>query len=247
LSCAAGCRRDSGWRVIHLHRPIGGQWLCRTCTAKTRAQPCSRCGAVREAATRDEHGNPLCPYCLISDPANLETCIDCGRRRRVSVRTPDGPLCEACRPVKTMTCSICGREVPCYISLATGQPWCEACRQRWARCTGCGQERPVRSGTLTQPLCAACTRDDPEFWHSCPNCGQPGRIRAGHCARCAVRQRLREILGDETGRIHPHLQALHDALATTDRTNTVIAWLGSASANVLRGLDASERLTHATP
>jgi hypothetical protein len=164
-------------RAIHLHRPIGGQWLCRNCTAKTRARPCSRCGAVREAAIRDEHGKPLCPYCLISDPANQEDCIDCGRRRRVSVRTPDGPLCEACRPVKPMTCSICGREAPCCISLATGQPWCEACRQRWARCAGCGQDRPVRGGTLGQPLCAACTRDDPGFWRSCPDCGQPGLIR----------------------------------------------------------------------
>ena len=46
-------------RVIHLHRPINGQWLCRSCTAKSRAQPCSRCGAVREAATRDEHGRAV--------------------------------------------------------------------------------------------------------------------------------------------------------------------------------------------
>ena len=30
-------------RVIHLHRPIGGKWLCRNCTAKSRAQPCARC------------------------------------------------------------------------------------------------------------------------------------------------------------------------------------------------------------
>lgn len=235
-----GCRRD-----IHLHRPICGKWLCRNCVAKTRAQPCSRCGAVREAATRDENGKPLCPYCLISDPANHEDCIECGRRRRVSVRTLDGPLCENCRPVKTMTCSICGRQAPCFISVATGQPWCEACRQRWARCAGCGQERQVRGGTLDQPLCAACTRNDPGFWHSCPNCGQPGRIRSGRCARCAVHQRLRDILGDETGRIHPHLQALHDALAATERTNTVIAWLDSASADVVRGLDAGEQLTHA--
>jgi hypothetical protein len=232
-------------RVIHLHRPIGGRWLCRNCVAKARAQPCSRCGAVREAATRDEHGKPLCPYCLITDPANQENCTGCGRRRRVSVRTTDGPLCEACRPVKTMTCSICSREAPCCISLTTAQPWCQACRQRWARCAGCGQDRPVRGGTLDQPLCAACTRDDPGFWRCCPNCGQPGRIRSGRCARCAVRRRLGEILGDQTGRIRPHLQALHDALAATDRTSTVIAWLDSASASVLRGLDAGERLTHA--
>ena len=40
-------------RIIHLHRQIGGKWLCRNCTAKSRAQPCARCGAVREAAIRD--------------------------------------------------------------------------------------------------------------------------------------------------------------------------------------------------
>jgi hypothetical protein len=235
-----GCRR-----VIHLHRPIGGQWLCRNCVAKTRAQLCSRCGAVREVAIRDEYGKPLCPYCLINDPANHEQCIGCGRRRRVCLRTSGGPLCEPCRPVKTMTCSICGRETPCYISQATGQPWCETCRQRWAPCASCGHDRPVRGGTLDQPLCAACTRDDPGFWRSCPHCGQPGRIRSGRCARCTIRQRLRDILGDENCQIRPHLQALHDALAATDRTNTVAAWLDSASAAVLRSLDAGDRLTHA--
>jgi hypothetical protein len=136
-------------------RLIDGLWCCPNCVAKSRAQPCVRCGAVREAATRDENGRPLCPYCLITDPADQETCISCGERRRVSVRTPSGPLCEKCRPVKTMTCSTCGQHAPFYISKATGEPWCETCRQRWARCTACGQQRPVRGGTLTAPLCAA--------------------------------------------------------------------------------------------
>jgi ribosomal protein L37AE/L43A len=76
-------------RVIHLHRPINGTWLCRNCTAKSRAQPCSRCGTVREAAARDEHGQPLCPHCLITDPANHETCIGCRRGLPVSTRTLD--------------------------------------------------------------------------------------------------------------------------------------------------------------
>ena len=62
-------------RVIRLHRRIGGQWLCRNCVARSRAQPCSRCGTVREAATRDEHGRPLCPNCLVTDPANQEHCV----------------------------------------------------------------------------------------------------------------------------------------------------------------------------
>jgi hypothetical protein len=43
-------------RVIRLHRPIDGRWLCRNCVAKSRAQPCSGCGRVCEAAARDDHG-----------------------------------------------------------------------------------------------------------------------------------------------------------------------------------------------
>jgi hypothetical protein len=85
-------------RVIALVKPRGGVRLCRTCVARSRAEPCSRCGTVREAATRDENGRPLCPYCLTIDPANQETCIDCGRRRPVSARTSEGPLCPACLP-----------------------------------------------------------------------------------------------------------------------------------------------------
>jgi hypothetical protein len=190
-------------RIVRLHRHVDGLWCCRNCVAKSRAQSCARCGTVREAATRDDHGQPLCPYCLISDPANLETCIGCGQRRRVSVRTASGPLCERCRPVKTMTCSICGQHGPCHISKATGEPWCERCRHRWARCTACGEQRPVRGGTLTTPLCATCTRPEPGFWRSCPDCGEPGRINHTRCARCTIQQKLRDLLSDETADIPP--------------------------------------------
>jgi hypothetical protein len=110
-----GCQR-----IVRLHRRLGQQWHCRNCLAKSRAQPCARCGAVREAATRDEQGRPLCPTSLITDPANQEHCIGCGRRLPVSVRTPDGPLCQNCCPLPTRTCSICGRSAPCEISMTTG-------------------------------------------------------------------------------------------------------------------------------
>jgi hypothetical protein len=73
---------------------------------------------VREAAIRDQDGRPLCPHCLVTDPANQETCAGCDRRRPVSVRTPAGPLCPSCRPLKTATCGICGRQAPCVTSLA---------------------------------------------------------------------------------------------------------------------------------
>jgi hypothetical protein len=233
-------------RVIHLHRPIGGKWLCRNCTAKARAQPCARCGAVREAATRDEHGKPLCPYCLITDPVNQEACIDCGRRRPVSVRTDNGPICAICRPVKTMTCSICGHDGPCTVSAATERPWCLTCHKRWMRCAICNQTRPIRGGTLDDPRCAECVRDEPGFWRTCPGCGQPGRLHTSRCARCAVQQRMRELLGDEHGHIRPGLRELYQALTATERPNTVAVWL-DRSGPILRELEAGERvLSHET-
>ena len=234
-------------RIVRLHRRIGRLWLCRNCVAKSQAQPCSRCGAVREAATRDEHGNPLCPYCLTSDPANHETCIACGRRRPVSVRTPDGPLCPTCRPHKTLDCAICGRTAACTVSTATGQPWCLACQKRWARCTGCGNVRPVRGGTAAEPVCATCARPDPAFWRMCPTCGQNAQLRSGPCIRCTVRQRLHDLLADRNGTIRPDLQALYDNLANYERPNTVLGWLGKSTAPaILRELGTGTRpLTHA--
>lgn len=110
-------------RRIRLHRRIDGHRLCRNCVAKTWARPCAECGAVREPGSRDEHGRPLCPTCLLRQPANQETCITCRRRRPVSVRIPDGPLCQTCRPWQTGTCAICGQSGPCLISKTTGQWW----------------------------------------------------------------------------------------------------------------------------
>jgi len=236
------CPRCS--RVMHLYRRIDGQWCCRTCVAATRDQPCSRCGAVREAAIRDQAGRPLCPSCLVADPANHETCTKCGRRRQVSTRTPEGPVCQACRPWKVLTCSICGKHGPCLISKTTGLPWCRACKQRWAACARCGQVAMVRGGTKDQPLCAACTRPEPGFWHTCPGCGQTGRISTGRCARCTIRQRLGELLGSQAGGLRPGLEALYEVLAAADRPATVEAWLNkSAAPAILRDL-AGKELTH---
>lgn len=233
-------------RIIRLHRRIDGQWVCRNCLAKSRAQPCSRCGAVRETGGRDEHRRPLCPHCASTDPANQEMCLACRRRRPVSVRTPDGPLCPTCRPVKTMTCSICGQTGPAVISKATGKPWCRACGQRRARCTRCGNVRPIRGGTRTAPLCATCTRPDGSFWHHCPGCAEPMAHRRRRCTRCTLHRRLDELLRDHTGAIHPQLRALHEHLADHDRPDTVLAWLNKdTAAAILAELAAGTRaLTH---
>jgi len=236
-------------RVVRLHRPIEGRWLCRNCTAKSRARPCSRCGAVREAATRDEHGQPLCPYCLISDPANREDCLRCRRRLPVSVRTPDGPLCQNCRPLPTMTCSICARSAPCEISMITGEPWCKKCRRRWATCSACDKLGPVRGGTLDRPLCATCAGPDPVLLRACPACGERTRIRPDRpCLRCVTRRRLGELLAAETGDIRPELLRFHDELANHERPATVLRWLVRHNeSTLLRRLATDGRpLSHAT-
>ncbi len=117
-------------RVIPLVKPRGGVRLCRTCVAKSRAEPCFGCGRVCEAATRDEHGRALCPNCLVRDPANLEVCVNCGRRRVVNTRTVDGPLCPGCPPLPTSVCSICGQQRPCGTSRLTGLAWCPPCQRQ---------------------------------------------------------------------------------------------------------------------
>ena len=233
-------------RVIALVKPRDGVRLCRNCVARSRAVTCSRCGVLREAATRDEHGRPLCPYCLVSDPANLETCAVCARRRVVSVRAPGGPLCPACRPAKTMTCSICARLAPAEISKITGEPWCHACQKRRARCAGCGNVRPVRGGTTASPLCGTCIAPA-SLRHACPGCGERTQHRSRRCARCSLLQRLDELLRCDASTIHPRLQALHDNLAGNDRPDTVLDWLNkNTAAAILAELAAGQRpLTHA--
>ena len=208
-------------RVVRPHKPLGGERVCRNCVAKARAQPCARCGALREPATRDVQGRPLCPGCLVADPANLEACVNCGRRRPVSARTAEGPLCSACPPLPVAICSICHESGPCGTSRLTGRPWCPACQRRSARCASCRRVGQICSGTLLEPLCEACTA--PAYRPGCPACG--GRPRPGSCPACRLDRRLRELLAPD-GSVHPGLRPLHEALAATRPPTTALSWLG---------------------
>ncbi|MDV3133260.1 hypothetical protein [Mycobacterium sp. 29Ha] len=111
-------------------------------------------------------------------------------------------------PGAVLTCAICGRTAACVVSKATDKPWCLACKQRWIRCTGCGEVAPLRGGTLDEPLCSLCTRPD-NAWRSCAGCGQPGRLHHGRCARCSVTTRLHELLADDTGAIPADREVLY--------------------------------------
>jgi hypothetical protein len=214
-------------RVVTLSKQIDGQRACRACTARSRAVPCGRCGRVCEPASRTPGGQPLCPYCLISDPANLEDCVRCGRRRRVAIRVPEGPVCGSCNPRQVLTCAVCGRTAPGMISKVTGQPWCGACARSWARCSRCGNLAPMRAGTRDQPLCAGCAAPDASFWKTCPGCGDTGRLLAGGaCRRCHLRDQLDRLLADPgTGRVRAGLEPLRQALADVGRPEVALGWI----------------------
>lgn len=232
-------------RVVRIDKPLEGVRVCRTCIAHSRIEECVRCAARREPVTRDDQGRPVCANCFITDPANLETCIHCGRRRPVDHRTPEGPLCPSCPTLPVATCAICGETTGCGISRATGQPWCPACQRRSVTCSTCGHLRPIISGTLAQPLCAECTA--PPAWLGCPTCSDPHHPHPGHCGRCLINRRLDELMGPDTNALPPGLQALRENIATTAHHITAMRWLTKPTiAPVLADLAAGRLpLTHA--
>jgi hypothetical protein len=170
----------------------------------------------------------------------------------VESRTPDGPVCAACRPVQVLTCAICGRTGPAEISRVTGQPWCNACQQRWARCCRCGLVKPVRAGTLDEaPICSSCLDAEPvsgQRWQACAGCGAVERLARGPCPRCRLGERIRHLLADEAGAVVSELEPLRQALSDVERPATVLDWLRrSAAEGVLTELGRGTRpLTHAT-
>jgi hypothetical protein len=231
-------------RVVRIDKPLGGMRVCRMCIARSRIEQCGRCGARREPVTRDDQGRALCANCFITDPANLGTCVGCGRRRRVERRTQDGPLCSRCQELPLLTCSICGQTGSCGISRATGRPWCPACQRRVAACSACGCLAPIASGTLAGPLCADCTPPPP--WAGCPVCSDPGHPSPGQCARCLINRRLDELMGPPGRPLPPGLAALRRDIATAEHPVTAMRWLTKPSiAPVLSGLAAGRiPLTH---
>ncbi|MGH2926681.1 MAG: hypothetical protein ACRDL8_00570, partial [Solirubrobacteraceae bacterium] len=208
-------------RTVRLSKTLDGQRVCRNCLAKSNAECCYRCGAAREPAARDDRGRPLCPHCLVADPANLERCVNCGRRLPVNTRSPHGPLCSTCPPLAVLSCSICRQRAPCGISRRTGMPWCYVCQRRRSRCMSCGEVEPVCSGTLEEPRCERCT--EPAFRDDCATC--KGRPRAGGCPACRLDRRLKGLMRGPDGTIASALQPLHDALATTEEPGTTLRWL----------------------
>ncbi|MFG2041974.1 hypothetical protein [Dactylosporangium sp. NPDC048998] len=239
LPACPGCRR-----VVRIDKPLGGVRVCRTCIAHSRIEECSRCSARREPVTRDQDGGPICANCFITDPANLETCLGCGRRRKVNRRLADGPLCPTCHALPTLTCFLCGDITGCGISRTTGRPWCPTCQRRTANCSRCTRLVPIAAGTLTHPICADCA--PPPAWLACPACSDPDHPKPGRCERCRINRRLDEIMGPAGADLPAGLLALRHDIATAENSITAKRWLTKQpAASVLADLAAGRMpLTH---
>jgi hypothetical protein len=111
--------------------------------------------------------------------------------------------------------------------------YAKAVRQR-GRCPGCGTERllPGRRPCDGAPICRDCAGITRDFF--CGRCGFEGELHGGRlCTRCTSTARLNELLDDGTGRIHPQLAPLVDAVVGMPEPLTGLKWLRST---IVRGL-----------
>ncbi len=152
----------------------------------------------------------------------MADCCRCGRRRNKAGSWPDGYVCRTCVD--------------------------RALRIR-GNCPGCDQQRalPGRRPSDGAPICTTCADFSQSF--ACARCGYEGKLHGGRrCTRCALADRLDELLDDGTGRIHPRLAPLAAQLLGMDNPLSGLTWLSErrrTAAALLRGLaDGEIPLTH---
>ncbi len=102
-------------------------------------------------------------------------------------------------------------------------------RRAPAACPGCTRLKILAFyDDQRRPACAACTGNPPSF--ACRSCGREDNPFGSCCATCTLHDRLTVLLSDDTGRVHPRLQPVYDALSTGPRPQTTLYWLTRRSA-----------------
>ncbi len=132
------------------------------------------------------------------------TCARCGCHNLHPLRRwPDGPICRPCIRIGLLNRGIC---------------------------PGCGTERPLPGRRDdTTPICRDCAGIHRDFF--CSRCGAEGITHRGHlCGRCAVSDRLDQLLDDGTGHIKPALQPLVTLLLNAPAVEGTLLWLNRRSA-----------------
>jgi len=129
----------------------------------------------------------------------IAECCRCGRRRNKAGSWPDGFVCRTCldRAIRTR-----------------------------GTCPGCGQERalPGRRPGDRAAVCTDCAGFSRSF--TCSRCGFEGKLHRGRlCSRCALADRLAELLDDGSGKIRPELVPLAGSLLAMDNPLSGLTWL----------------------
>jgi len=150
----------------------------------------------------------------------ITECCRCGRRRNKAGSWPDGHVCRTCldRAVRTR-----------------------------GTCPACGQDRvlPGRRPGDGAAICTSCAGFSQSF--ACSRCGSEDKLHGGRlCTRCALADRVSDLLDDGSGQIRPELVPLADSLLAMGNPLSGLTWLCNGSpAGLLQGLGRGEiELTH---
>jgi len=202
--------------------------ICASCYARDpdRHEQCAGCGQRRKVNHRRSDGSALCGSCHRNP---VLTCADCGGLSRRVRGDGTRPRCGCGRPGRVRTCAGCGLQRDVVARWPIGDV-CRRCyrsaRDHPASCPGCGATRVlVAAGVDGAALCGPCV-DAPDPY-TCRECGgtEP-RYQDGRCARCVLRSRLAEQIGDPTAEgLAEKLGPLFAALARAHRPRSVLAWL----------------------
>ncbi|WP_176926748.1 hypothetical protein [Actinokineospora alba] len=252
----SNCRRHPPRRCAQCGRnskivtKTSGRELCRDCFNPATGR-CDHCGNQAPLITRrSSDTGALCRTCYSRAPAE---CSGCGQLRRCRrSKHPDAPvLCGDCRPTWAERCARCGRAKRILATWPIGRV-CASCyayvRKHPATCGLCGLSRPlIGQGPAGQSICGPCAgRADLDY--TCPRCGESGFApTAGTCLRCAVADRVIELLRGPNNAIPDGLRPFATALTEVDSPEAILHWLrpGQPAAHLLAAISVSqEPVTH---
>lgn len=220
--------------------------VCPRCYAKPRRR-CGRCQRMRAISRRATSLSPdLCYSC---DHGRIALCSACGQQRPSKGLREGQPICARCYVQPSVRCDFCGDLGPVTARWQIGVA-CPSCyvriRAQPVECPGCGQPRVLTTvDSAGRRQCAECGGGAPD--PTCLRCGgrADGLVR-DRCSRCAVTERVDQLLARPAGDVATPLQPIRDLLCQADNPRSVLAWLGrSNGARLLSGLAQHDGpLTH---
>ena len=184
-----------------LTRGVPGGRVCNTCVKRRRPKEvCGRCGELRQRATRDPDGQPICAAChRLTYISPVHRCTVCGVNRSYRTRKR---ICSQCRERPHTTCGTCGQLAA--IPAAGERARCSHCRLGSPEpCEGCG-ELTVGRARQGRPRCERC------YQRPVGTCGRCGRVRTIVCLGvdgdpdlCALCWRGPTVACERCGKVRP--------------------------------------------